>query len=394
MRAVLATHGTVGSLEPLLALACELERRGHTAVIAAPPHIGRRARDIGLAFVPLGPELGRDQLESVFGGARAHADAAEQALHVAKASLQHLEESYEELTRACASADVLVSFPAQLASSMVQERTGIPFASIHYSPFGSVGAKQMGDVVAPVVNARRAALGFAPLADPLGQDGFSSRLALFPVSRAVFRRPKKWPPHYRLTGFMFLDKAEEPDHKLAEFVGGGDRPIVITFGSMIHGDPDQMTAQLIGAIERVGCRAVIQQGWSRLGATAGSSAIMVTGFVPHSWLFPRSACVVHAGGAGTTAAVLRAGVPQVVVPHWLDQPMWARLMKDLGCASAVIPEKDLAGDALAPAIDTALKVPRHRDAAAQLATKIAAEDGVGVACELLEHLARSEQLPP
>ena len=392
MRAVLATHGTIGSLEPLLGLARGLERRGHAAVIAAPPHLGQRARDLGLAFVPIGPQLEPEELARMFGGARAAADSAGQARHVTEATVQHLEQSYEELVRACAGADLLVAFPAQLAAGMVHERTAITFASIHFSPFGSVGARQMGDAIAPVVNARRAELGFPPLSDPLGGDGFSSRLSLFPVSPLVFRRPRKWPPHFRLTGYLFVDEASEPDRGLAEFVAGGDPPVVVTFGSMIHREPEQMTALLVAAIERVGCRAVIQQGWSGLGAQATPSMVFVTGFASHAWLFPRAGCVVHAGGAGTTAAALRAGAPQVVIPHWLDQPMWAQLVLGLGCASAVIPETRLAADDLARAIDAALRGDRHRDKARRLAAQLAAEDGVGVACDLLERLARSEDV--
>jgi UDP:flavonoid glycosyltransferase YjiC (YdhE family) len=232
-------------------------------------------------------------------------------------------------------------------------------------------------------------MGLPPVADPLGADATSNRLALYALSAHVFRRPRRWPAHHHLTGFLFLDEDTRIDPALERFVAAGEPPVVITFGSMVHADADQTTALLVDAVLRSGRRAVLQRGWSGLGRGALPDVIHSTDFVPHGWLFPRASCVVHAGGAGTTAATLRAGIPTVVVPHWLDQPIWAELARELGCAGAVLPVRALEAEALARAISDTLGSQRCADKARELSAKIAAEDGTAVACTLLEELVRS-----
>jgi sterol 3beta-glucosyltransferase len=189
------------------------------------------------------------------------------------------------------------------------------------------------DLGATMVNPYRTKLGLPPLKDPLGADGNSEELAVYAVSEHLFQRPKQWPNHFRTVGFFFLDEeAWEPEESLKSFVVTQEKPIAITFGSMMHPDPAAMTSMILNAVATVGCRAVIQTGWTGLGASAESSSVLVTGFCPHSWLFPQSSLVVHHGGAGTTAAALRAGVPTVVIPHMLDQPVWGELSRASGCS--------------------------------------------------------------
>jgi UDP:flavonoid glycosyltransferase YjiC (YdhE family) len=117
---------------------------------------------------------------------------------------------------------------------------------------------------------------------------------------------------------------------------------------------------------------------------------MVDG-VPHSWLFPRMAAVVHHGGAGTTAAGLAAGLPSVVVPFHGDQPFWARRVADLGVGPAPIPRKKLTVDRLVRAIDAAVTDTAMRRRAADLGARISAEDGIARAVGLIRWAA--DQLP-
>jgi UDP:flavonoid glycosyltransferase YjiC (YdhE family) len=109
--------------------------------------------------------------------------------------------------------------------------------------------------------------------------------------------------------------------------------------------------------------------------------------VPFAWLFPRMAAVVHHGGAGTTAAGLRAGVPSIVVPFFGDQPYWGRRVAELGVGPAPIPRKRLTVEVLAGAIDRAVTDPVLRRRAAELGTKIRAEDGVARAVAVVNTLA-------
>jgi UDP:flavonoid glycosyltransferase YjiC (YdhE family) len=124
---------------------------------------------------------------------------------------------------------------------------------------------------------------------------------------------------------------------------------------------------------------VITTGWGGLSQSDFPDEVFVTEAVPHDWLFPRMAAVVHHGGAGTTGAGLRAGVPSIVTPATNDQPLWARRVKALGAGPAPILRKRLTASRLAHAIHVAVTDESIRKRAAELGEKIRAEDGVGQA---------------
>src|SRR5207248_1968448 len=131
--------------------------------------------------------------------------------------------------------------------------------------------------------------------------------------------PDATPP----TGSWQLDDTRPLDPGLEQFLGAGETPVYIGFGSMVDPDPEGTNAIIAEAIERVGCRAIVSSGWAGLGQREPHPRIHVIGPTPHAALFPRVAAVVHHGGAGTTHAAALAGVPQVIVPHLLDQFGWA-----------------------------------------------------------------------
>src|SRR6185503_2604975 len=171
---------------------------------------------------------------------------------------------------------------------------------------------------------------------PLTHDANSPQLALYAMSRHVFPPPPDWPAHYQMTGYFFFDDSSyEPYPELLEFLAAGEPPVVITFGSMTHDDPEAITELLLEAVGKVGCRTIIQQGWSGLAKREMPPGVHAAGFVPHAWLFPHASCVVHHGGPGTAAAAFRAGIPSIFVPHTFDQPIWADLAHDLGTVAPI-----------------------------------------------------------
>ncbi len=383
MKLVLATFGTTGDVQPFLALGVELIRRGHAVLLAAPPNFAARAQATGLAFCPLGAPVDDPQSLRLFASAYEMEGAVDQVRATLAVPLQHAEASLPALMDAARGADLLVSIPYQPAGRICAERLGLPYISVHFSPFGSTRRPKLSAVAAPAFNALRAAHGLGPLAEPLGQDGISPTLALTPVSPSIFPRPPSWPPRNHVTGFWFLDESYTPDPGLQAFVEAGEPPVVIGFGSLTHRDPAALTQVLLDAVERAGVRAVIQSGWSGLALEDPPPHVRFASFIPHPWLFPRAACVVHGGGAGTTAAVLRAGVPSVFVPHWLDQHLWGALALERNLASACLPLKELDAANLAAAIRAAA-AGRIREACVDMARRVRAEAGVAAAVDLLE----------
>ena len=140
------------------------------------------------------------------------------------------------------------------------------------------------------------------------------------------------------------------------------------------------------ANKRAGVRAVVQSGWAELGPSGDD--ILVVGDLPHDWLFPRTAAVVHHAGAGTTGAGLRAGVPAVPVPVLVDQPFWADRLHRLGVAPHPLPLRELTADTLTDALRTCLDRPAFRDRAAELARRVRADDGPAGVLSVVSKLER------
>ena len=127
-------------------------------------------------------------------------------------------------------------------------------------------------------------------------------------------------------------------------------------------------------------------GWAGLRAEALPTSVIMVDSVPHAWLFPRMAAVVHHGGAGTTAAGLRAGAPSILIPFFGDQAFWAGRVRALGVGPAPIPRKELTAERLAIAIRQAVTDEALRQRAADLGVTLRAEDGVGRAAAIIDAL--------
>ncbi len=227
---------------------------------------------------------------------------------------------------------------------------------------------------------------------------FQATLAVTPalttVSKHVVRRPADWDEHFQVTGYLFDDEPEwTPPQELSGFLAAGEAPVYIGFGSMPDSKPEATTRLIIDAVQQSGRRAVILTGWARLGADDVPESIHILKYAPHSWLFPQMAAVVHHGGAGTTAAGFRAGVPTVIVPHNADQPYWGRRARQLGVGTDPIPRKKLTADKLAAAIDEATSSRTLQDKAATLGKLIAAEDGIGEAVKVVGDILERKSRP-
>lgn len=194
--------------------------------------------------------------------------------------------------------------------------------------------------------------------------------------------------HNRITGYWSLDEAPDwrPPARLVEFLESGPPPVYVGFGSMAHRNPQQTTQLVHKALQRSGQRGVLATGWGALSGAQWphTSDLFMLDSIPHSWLFPRMAAVVHHGGSGTTGAGLRAGVPSVLVPHAGDQPFWARRVADLGVGPRPIPRRRLTAERLAAAIARAVRDEEMRARAAAVGQRIRAEDGVGQAIGIIE----------
>jgi UDP:flavonoid glycosyltransferase YjiC (YdhE family) len=389
VRTVLTNLGSLGNIQPFLALGAELRRYGYDPVFALAPQYGDYVRKLDFEFVPVGWEIDyqnlqkRDTASELRGG---------DPLHLFRKSLGTLSamlpEMYAQLNHVCRRADLLLSGHLQPVSRIIHELTRIPFVSVHTSHFGGLQPPTFRQTACAIINPFRAKCGLPPVQDPIHTDANSDQLALYAMSRYLRPPGPNWPSHYHVTGFFFLpEEGLDPDPGLTAFVEAGPPAVVFTFSSIVHEDPRAITELLLEALDGLDCRAVILSGWSRLGGAVKMPPwVHVAPFVQHSWLFPRAACVVHAGGSGTTAMTLRSGIPAIVVPHVGDQPIWAELVRGIGCAKYVLPYQGLNARQLREALSHTLNDPFLYRNAASMAVKIREEQGVASARRLIDQL--------
>ncbi|KAL2755788.1 glycosyltransferase family 1 protein [Sodiomyces alcalophilus JCM 7366] len=197
-------------------------------------------------------------------------------------------------------------------------------------------------------------------------------------SPALIPKPNDWDSRIDISGFYFLDLASSfrPDPDLAAFLQAGSPPIYIGFGSIVVDDPDGLTKMIFEAVRLTGVRALVSKGWGGLGAESVGlpTGVFMLGNVPHDWLFGHVSAVCHHGGAGTSAAGIRAGKPTIVVPFFGDQPFWGAMVHNAGAGPAPIPYKEFTAEKLAEAIRHCMK-PETQTRAQELGARIREERG-------------------
>ncbi|GHB32095.1 glycosyltransferase [Streptomyces chryseus] len=398
MRILIITAGSRGDVAPFTGLGRRLLDTGHQVAVAAHPSFAALVDGCGLDYrpVPGDPQgLVRDW---------SRAASPEEARALTRAYADGLADGVAEAV--AGGADLLLTAfgPAPL-SRTAGEALGVPVIGTYLAPAFATGQFPLpnarntdgpgpeGNLAAGREVLRRAEGVFAGATTRLRArlglpaDASSAPVDIRPVfhgfSPLVVPRPEDWPSGVEVAGYWWPARPDgwQPPAELVDFLQAGPHPVFIGFGSMAAGQGERLSELVTAAVERAGVRAVVQAGWAELSGCGDD--VLAIGDVPHDWLFPRTAAVVHHAGAGTTAAGLRAGVPALPVPVMADQPFWASRLYQLGVAPRPLPFPDLTAEALGDAITACLSEPAHRRRAAELARGIAAEDG---AASLLAHM--------
>jgi sterol 3beta-glucosyltransferase len=214
---------------------------------------------------------------------------------------------------------------------------------------------------------------------------------LYGYSKYVLPRPSDWDDLNHVTGYWFLDPPATwtPPDDLVAFLQAGPPPVYIGFGSMGNRSPEATTQLALKALALSGQRGVLASGWGGLSSADLPKTVHMIKSIPHSWLFPQMAAVVHHGGAGTTAAGLRAGIPSIIVPFFGDQPFWGQRVAQLGVGPTPIPKKRLTAEKLAEAITQTVANTTMRQRAADLGAKIRSEDGLAPVVTIIQQAITS-----
>jgi len=392
MRALLTNFGSLGDFRPLLILARHLLKAKMTPVLAFPPFAKGLAEQTGFQYYPLGPDLVelRDLVNAHWSEQPEVAESAEDMLALLRPFSEAFDRIFAELCEVARDVDVLISGPVLPLGRIVHEVTGVPFVSVQMCHFGGTGYGAIQKAGQELLNPFRRKLGLAPVSDPLTAGANSPQLALYAISAHLFTRPVDWPAHYHVTGFFFDDAGPAwcPPVELERFLAAGDAPVIITLGSMVHKDAQELAEIFMEATLIAQCRAIVQGLPPPSMAGCQSDEIYWTKFVPHEWLFPKASSVVLHGGAGTAANVFRFGVPGVFVPHGdcYDQRYWAQFALEAGCTVPAVSYHELTPTALGAAIRRVRDDDKIRRAATSLSRKVNSEPGARLAARLIKEM--------
>ncbi|KAI6756638.1 hypothetical protein HG530_011236 [Fusarium avenaceum] len=272
------------------------------------------------------------------------------------------------------------AFPHPLANIQSSNTDDVMTNYMSYTLVEMMTWQGLGDVINRF---REKALDLPPLS-LIWAPGLLARLKIswtYCWSPALIPKPNDWGRHIDIAGFYFLNLASSytPDPELAAFLRDGPPPVYIGFGSIVVDDPNAMTEMIFEAVKLSGVRALVSKGWGGLGADdlGKPDGVFMLGNVPHDWLFEHVSCVVHHGGAGTTAAGIKAGKPTLVVPFFGDQPFWGAMIAKANAGPDPIPYKQLTAEKLAEALKFCIK-PETLEQAKILGQKIREEKGTDV----------------
>ncbi|MBL8583591.1 MAG: glycosyltransferase family 1 protein [Rhizobiaceae bacterium] len=419
MKVKILTFGTRGDVEPYLALAQGLQRAGHEVTIAAPGPYADWIRSHGVGAFPLRIDIAAFLGRQDVSGPGHTRNPFRQYRSVATGLSQQNAIALEDFLVACEDAEFILQTGDAHGGVEIADRLGIPMAFAFPFPYAPTRAfpsflarsrLSLGGaynhwtqrfllragwrVYGPPLNRWRAAhFGLPPLASCL--DMLASRRnfaapTLYEYSPCAVPKPADWLETDHVTGYWFAQPPADwaPDPRIVAFLAAGPPPVYFGFGSMPVRNPGKLTDAVIEALRRTGKRGILLGGSGRalLDKPAGPDVLFVEG-VPHGWLFPRMAAVVHHGGAGTTGAVMRAGVPGVVTPLTFDQFSWADLVSRLGIGLRGPFLEGATAAKLIPAILKATSDPELRGRAAAFGETIRAEDGIGNAVRIIEDYA-------
>jgi len=402
LKILLAPHGTRGDVQPMIALARGLRARGHFVRFVAPGNFVDWIRQRGFACDSDGIDVeaalksGKARLQSI----------RHQIAYLRDELAPHL---FDTVPRAAAGADLVVGAGVQIAGASAAELHRIPYVSAIFCPCAvpnrgtpppTVRAQtlprwinrllwRMGTPLADAalrgpINAGRARIGLRPSRRPLRQ--IAGGGAVLAADRELAPFAGERGTKVTQTDAWILEDARPVEPRIDAFLRAGTPPIYVGFGSMVPGEGAEVASILISAARALGRRAIVSEGWASLRASEGADDILSIGDAPHAALFPRVAAVVHHGGAGTTTAAARAGVPQVVIPHLLDQFYWAHRVATLGLGPSAVPIDRMTADAVADRLRDAIGVETYAANARAMAARIEPRNGVDAAVKHLETL--------
>ncbi|MDN3519385.1 glycosyltransferase [Aquisalimonas lutea] len=423
MNVFITTYGTRGDVQPYVALGQGLQAAGHHVTLATSERFRGFVEEHGLAYgymndgllALLDTEQGREILENTDSMLAVVRRTLATRKQLAPVQAALLEEGWASARKS--DPDVILFHPKAYGGPHFAEKLGVPAIAALVVPMLLPTAEHphigfprlrlggwynratyravrvlMALSAGRHVRAWRAANNLPPQRrlDIFRTAGGAPIPVLHGFSRHVVPVPSDWPTIATTTGYWFLaqDEHEGVSTAIEAFLEAGPPPAYIGFGSMTGGFTEDLERFIIDALREAGVRGIVATGRGGAPREAIPGTVLLIDQVPHDRLFPRMAAVVHHGGAGTTAAALRAGTPAVTVPFFGDQFYWGHRVHALGAGCRPIPWKKLTVAAMAAAIREATSDPAMKRRADELGGILGQEDGVGNAVAAVERIVQ------
>lgn len=427
MRILLLTIGSRGDVQPYVALGKGLMQAGHHVTVATCSRFQKFVEGEGLEYGYIGDDIlkiidsdqGKALMENTRGILRIVAANIRLVRQIGPIQHQLVAESWDVAQRV--QPEVICFHPKAVLGPAIGEKLGItailtspipllvptgqyPCMGFPKLPFGGWYNRMTYRVVHRMIKifagayirrwrnktdtpARRHNL------DCLYDQAGCLLPALHGYSDHIVPRPDDWPDTAIASGYWFLDANEDwrPPEDLRVFLDAGPPPIYVGFGSMAGRDPKRLANLVIKALERAGQRGILASGWGGLATDDLPANAFLIDQAPHDWLFPKMAAVVHHGGAGTTAAGLRAGKPTLICPFIADQPFWGETVRALGAGPEPIIMKNTTVENLAVAFEQLVNDAQMRLSAQSIGAKLRAENGIATAVDFIERMAATNR---
>lgn len=354
MKFAVAVHGTRGDVEPCAAAALELVRRGHTVRMAVPPNLVGFVESAGVTAVAYGPDSQNELEEEFF----RNFWKIQNPITLIRTGTEYITRGWAEmsatLTSLAEGADlVLTGMIYQELAANVAEYHDVPLAALHYFPIRTNG-RLIPTVPAPLVRSAITAIWWlhwrmTKAAEDAQRRELQLPQAIGPASRRMTERgyleiqaydelcfpglADEWKGMKPFVGSLTLQLPTDADDDVASWIAAGDPPIYFGFGSMPVRSLTDTVNMISAACAQLGERALICSGSNASSRVPQFDHVKVVSALNHSAVFPACRAVVHHGGAGTTAAGMRAGIPALILWIGAEQPIWAFQIKRLKIGS-------------------------------------------------------------
>lgn len=405
MRIVAVTYGTRGDVQPIVALSQALVRAGHEVLMIGPPEWSAWAQACGVDYAGLGANLEQTM------GQMSDPHKPRAVYEFLTFMLDQARGQFEQVPELTKGADLVIGSSLAVAAPTAAELHSISYCYVVFCPVffpssvhppmmvaGQNHSRLFNALAWRVMRLGDRALGLRML------NKERKRLGLHEVGRmweymmagnvmlacdaSLAQAPPDTDQQVTQCGYFHLEQAEELSPVLLDFLDQKGPVAYAGFGSMHNHRPQALLNMALSAARDSGARLVFSYDWDWPDGYSPSPDCLVIKGANHQKLFSKVNAVIHHGGAGTTATAARAGAPQLIVPHVLDQNYWAHRVFVSGLGPRSVRRSRLSDRRLARGLGACLGQEAIIEKARQTGELIRARDSLAEAVRFIENMPR------